>query len=53
LHELWLNDNPISDEEKKRINKILPNTEIYYMDLTDEEWLERQDWIERNLEDYK
>ena len=47
LNELWLNDNPISDEEKKRINKILPNTEIYYMDLTDEEWLEYQDRLER------
>jgi Leucine-rich repeat (LRR) protein len=37
----------------QRIEKLLPNTEIYYTDEEEQEWLEQQDWIERTLEDYE
>jgi Leucine-rich repeat (LRR) protein len=30
LKRLALNFNPISDEEKVRIKKLLPNTKIYF-----------------------
>jgi len=30
LEGLWLYSNPISDEEKVRIKKLLPNTEVYF-----------------------
>ncbi len=37
----------------QRMEKLLPNTEIYYTDEEEQEWLEQQDWIERTLEDYE
>jgi Leucine-rich repeat (LRR) protein len=30
LEKLYLSGNPLSDEEKERIKKLLPNTEIYF-----------------------
>jgi len=33
LKELYLYNNPISDEEKERIKKLLPNTKIYFKNI--------------------